>query len=106
FALLTGHARLRCALVALAAERHRRQHAAWPQSLADLVPTYLQAVPLDPFDGQPLRFRRTDAGAVVYSVGEDGRDDGGDPSRPPDGGAQRDVVFRLWNVDQRRQPGA
>jgi hypothetical protein len=102
-ALLTGHARLRCALIALAAERYRRQHAAWPQSLADLVPQYLKAVPLDPFDGKPLRYRRTDSGAVGYSVGEDAHDDGGDLNRPPNGGAPRDIVFTLWNVDQRRQ---
>ena len=104
FALLTGHARLRCAAVALAAERYRRQHAGWPQAVADLVPHYLTAVPLDPFDGKPLRYRRTDTGAIVYSVGEDTRDGGGDPDRLPNGGAPRDIVFILWNVDQRRQP--
>jgi hypothetical protein len=101
---LRSHARLGCAQVALAAERHRRQHAAWPQSLADLVPQYLKAVPLDPFDGKPLRYRRTDSGAVIYSVGEDAHDDGGGANRPPNGGAPRDIVFTLWNVDQRRQP--
>jgi hypothetical protein len=101
---LRGHARLRCALVALAAERYRRQDGAWPQSLAELVPHYLTAVPLDPVDGEPLRYRRTDTGAVIYSVGEDGHGDGGDPARPPKGGPQRDIVFTLWNVDQRRQP--
>jgi hypothetical protein len=101
--MLRGHAHLRCALVALAAERYRRQHAAWPRSLADLAPHYLKAVPLDPFDGKPLRYRRTDTGAVVYSIGEDAHDDGGDFNRPPNGGAPRDIVFTLWNVDQRRQ---
>jgi hypothetical protein len=97
-ALLRGHANLRCAQVALAAERHRRKHGHWPQSLADLVPRYLAAVPLDPFDGKPLRYRKTERGAVVYSVGEDGRGSGSDTDSP------RDVKFTLWNVDQRRQP--
>jgi hypothetical protein len=104
FALLTGHARLRCASVALAAERYRRQQAHWPQSLADLVPRHLKAVPLDPFDGKPLRYRRTDTGAIIYSVGEDGRDDGGDTQPRPGKSVPRDIVFTLWNVDQRRQP--
>jgi hypothetical protein len=103
FALLTGHARLRCAVAGLAAERYRRNHAAWPQSLADLVPTHLKAILLDPFDGKPWRYRRTNTGVIIYSVGEDAHDDGGDPDRPPGGGAPRDVVFTLWNVDQRRQ---
>jgi hypothetical protein len=95
--LLTGHAHLRCALVTVAAERYRRKHGNWPRTIANLVPDYLSAVPLDPFDAKPLRYRRTDCGAVVYSVG-------GDPSPPPAPRALRDVVFTLWNVDQRRQP--
>src|SRR5262245_52643943 len=63
-ALLRGHAGLRCARVALAAERYRRKYGDWPPSLTDLVPHYLPAVPLDPFDGKPLRYRQTDRGAV------------------------------------------
>jgi hypothetical protein len=96
--LLRSHAALRCADVGMAAERYRRKHGNWPLSLADLVPQYLQAVPLDPFDGHPLRYRITDRGAVVYSIGEDGRDHSADLNPPPD------VVFALWNVNQRRQP--
>jgi hypothetical protein len=103
-ALLTGHARLRCALVALAAERYRQKFGDWPKALADLVPQYLAAVPLDPFDGKPLQYRRTNTGAIIYSVGEDGRDDGGDAKPPPDKHPPRDIIFTLWNVDQRRQP--
>jgi hypothetical protein len=102
--LLRTHALLRCAVVALAAERYRLAHGDWPRSLTDLVPAYLPAVPLDPFDGQPLRYRRTGTGAVIYSVGEDGRDDGGDPSRPTEAGPPRDEVFTLWDVTARRQP--
>jgi hypothetical protein len=104
FALLRGHASLRCAQVALAAERYRQKRGNWPQSLADLVPQYLSAVPLDPFDGKPLRYRKTDRGAVVYSLFDDGRGEGGDPNRAPDAESHRDVVFTLWNVDQRRLP--
>jgi hypothetical protein len=102
--LLRDHALLRCALAALAAERYRLAHGDWPRTLADLVPAYLPAVPLDPFDGEPLRYRRTGTGAVIYSVGEDGRDDGGDPTRPTVAGTPRDVVFTLWDVASRRQP--
>jgi hypothetical protein len=42
------------------------------------VPTYLAAVPTDPFDGQPLRYKKLAKGYIVYSVGENGKDDGGD----------------------------
>ncbi len=102
--LLRTHALLRCALVALAAERYRVAHGDWPRTVAEFVPAYLPAVPLDPFDGEPLRYRRTDAGVVIYSVGEDGRDDGGDANPPPDSWVPRDVVFALWDLPRRRQP--
>ena len=32
---------------------------------------------VDPFDGQPLRIKRTEMGPIVYSVGDDLKDDGG-----------------------------
>jgi hypothetical protein len=101
---LYGHADLRCALVAVAAERYRREHGEWPNAAADLVPGYLPAAPLDPFDGASLRYKRVNGGAVVYSVGEDAHDNGGDPTPPPDSGLPRDRVFRLWDVANRRQP--
>ena len=74
----TTVARLRAARTAIAIERYRLAHDELPESLAALTPTYLKTVPIDPFDGQPLRWKKLPVGYVVYSVGEDGRDDGGD----------------------------
>lgn len=50
-----------------------------PESLDELVPKYLTAVPLDPFSptGKPLLYRREGKDYVLYSVGNDGEDDGG-----------------------------
>lgn len=70
-------AKARIAQAALAVERHHRAHGNVPENLAALVPAYLASVPVDPFDGQPLRYQRRDAGYVVYSVGPDTEDDGG-----------------------------
>jgi hypothetical protein len=54
-----------------------------PAEISALVPDFLVSVPRDPMDGQPLRYKRQDAGDfLLYSVGLDGNDDGGDP-RPP-----------------------
>jgi hypothetical protein len=72
---------LRCAIAALAAERYRLAHGAWPPSLAALVPHYLSAVPLDLYAGKPLRLRRLGDGLVIYSVGLDGSDNGGQIDR-------------------------
>jgi len=67
----------RTVLVGLAAKRYQLAHDTLPKRLDELVPEYLDAVPTDPFDGKPLRYKHTDTGAIVYSVGEDGLDDGG-----------------------------
>ena len=48
-----------------------------PDDLKELTPQFREAIPTDPFDGAALRYRRLTRGYVVYSVGEDGRDDGG-----------------------------
>ena len=57
----------------------------FPQALSELVPGYLTAVPPDPFaDGQPLIYRRLSPNRfMLYSVGPDGKDDGGTPSINP-----------------------
>lgn len=68
--------------VALAAVRFRQANRVWPQQLGQLVPEFLPQVPLDPFDGKPLRFVATDAEFKVYSVGKDLIDQGGDLTEP------------------------
>ena len=78
------HASLRCTIVALAAERYRREKKAWPDTIDQLCPQYLAVVPLDPFDGRPLRYRRVDDGIVIYSVANDTIDNGGHLDREPD----------------------
>jgi hypothetical protein len=68
-------------LAAVALSRYKLRHGAMAQSLSDLVPEFLSSTPVDYMDGQPLRFSvESGAGFVLYSVGEDGQDDGGDAS--------------------------
>jgi hypothetical protein len=101
-----GQAALRCAIAALAAERYRRGHGRWPDSLDNLVKDgLLDAVPRDPFDGQPLHWRRLEHGPVVYSVGLDRSDDGGAAMvYRPDQTPRGDFCFRLFDPPHRRQP--
>jgi hypothetical protein len=97
-------AQVRCLAAALAAERYRRKHADWPKTLDSLTPDLLAAVPLDPFDGKPLRYRRLADGVAVYSVGPDGVDDNGTFDRTAPIRPGTDLGFRLWDVKHRRQP--
>ena len=68
---------LRTSITAIAVERFRLAHGRLPENLNELVPQFLSAVPIDPFDGQPLRYHRLAKGYVIYSIGSDDHDDGG-----------------------------
>lgn len=96
-------AQVRCTLTALAVERYRRQQGQWPSSLTALVPGQIDQVPLDPYDGQPLRYARLVDGVVVYSLGQDLTDNGGKLDRKNPGIAGTDVGMRLWDNSRRRQ---
>ncbi len=69
--------------VVIALVLYHRRHGAWPQTLEELVPDLLPAVPPDRFDGQPLRYIIRDGKPVLYSIGVDRNDDGGRPTRDP-----------------------
>jgi hypothetical protein len=69
----------RLVVTALALKRFQLQHGQWPATLAELCPALLPSVPIDPYDGKPLKYHPNDDGTyLLYSVGEDGIDDGGD----------------------------
>jgi len=92
----TRAANLRVTETALAIERYRRSNSnSLPDSLSQLVPAYLPAVPADPFDGKPLRFKKRSEGYVVYSVGSDQQDDGGTERDPKKTNVRSDVTFIL-----------
>jgi hypothetical protein len=103
-ALRRLRAQQRTALAAVAAERYRLKHGRWPAALAELVLDYLRGVPTDPYDGAPLRYRRLDDGVVIYSVGIDGQDNGGNLDRERPLAPGTDLGYRLWDVGRRRQP--
>jgi hypothetical protein len=78
---LTVDATKQLAISAIALKRFHLQNGHYPEELRTLVPKYLREVPRDPADGQPLRYHKNADGTfLLYSVGEDGVDDGGDPS--------------------------
>ncbi|MFL5339746.1 MAG: hypothetical protein ACJ8F7_06220 [Gemmataceae bacterium] len=79
-------ARLRCLRVINALQRRGGEPA-----LADLgLPA---AATTDPFTGEPLHVKKTAEGWLVYAVGEDLKDDGGQVTRPESGGNPKDIGF-------------
>lgn len=79
----------RAADVLVAATRARLAKGTLPESADGLVPMAFAAVPRDPFAADaPLRSARTADAWTVYSVGANGKDDGG----PPAPGAERPQV--------------
>ena len=82
----------------IALERYRRKHGALPEKLEQLVPEFLDEVPADPFDGRPLRYLIRDGKPVVYSVGKDRVDDGGQG----DDSGEPDILFPvlLWEDEE------
>jgi hypothetical protein len=73
-----GEQRARLTATACAVERFRKQHGSYPASLNELVPAFIAEVPLDIMDHQPLRYRRnSDDTFILWSVGDNGIDDGG-----------------------------
>ncbi len=70
------------ALTLLALQAFHAAHGQYPPDLAALSPEFIPAIPLDPFDGRPLRYLPPAPGhpaPTLYSIGADARDDGGVP---------------------------
>ncbi|MEO8426419.1 MAG: hypothetical protein ABI651_04825, partial [Verrucomicrobiota bacterium] len=69
------------AIAAIALKRFHMATGRYPDNLSALVPAYLSAVPKDWMDGKPLRYNlKPDGTFQLYSINEDGKDDGGDGS--------------------------
>ena len=90
-------AHLHTAIVALAVERYRLAEGKLPNTLDDLVPGFLEETPIDPFDGKPLRYKRLEKGHLIYSIGADGEDNGGETEPPDHRGPPKnwDIPFRV-----------
>lgn len=70
---------------AIALDRHRLQYGSLPDTLDALAPSFLPRVPHDVVSGGALHYRRGPGdGFLLYSVGWNGRDDGGKYAWKPD----------------------
>jgi hypothetical protein len=58
----------------------------------------LKSVPIDPYDGKPMRLVSVNGEPVIYSVGRDGKDDGGEKDSKNDAQAG-DLLYRLPAIE-------
>ena len=88
---------LRSAILVLAIRHYEATENKLPPDLTTLVPDYLPSLPLDPFSIQPFVYRPAGTKFVLYSVGRDCTDNGGqfdDERYPRDAGYDLDMTLR------------
>ncbi len=74
----TIEARAQVTRLALACKLFESESGGFPSDLEELVPVYFEELPLDPYTGKDFVYRLVpEGGIVLYSVGPDGKDDGG-----------------------------
>lgn len=80
----------------LALEKHTLEVGALPESLERLVPSHLEVIPADPYDGQPIRYTPEGDAYLLYCIGENLADDGGvEYFKRSEQQAKGDVVLRV-----------
>jgi hypothetical protein len=82
--------------VACALERYRLAHGEYPATLDALAPQFIDQVPHDIINGQPLHYRLTDGKFVLYSVGWNATDDGGTVVLTKGGSIDREKGDWVW----------
>jgi hypothetical protein len=72
-----GTMRFELTRLAFGLAAYRAQHGSYPGRLADLAPKHIAEAPKDIFGAADLRYRLEGSGYLLYSIGQNGKDDGG-----------------------------
>lgn len=96
-AALRTSAQQRLFVIHLALLAYHDQHDTWPDKLDNLAPEILTVVPVDPYSESPFIYRIEDDDYRLYSIGNNGRDDGGDGDET---GLAPDMTYDLTVEDK------
>jgi hypothetical protein len=89
---LANQAQIACAL-----ERYHLVHGEYPETLDVLAPQFMKKIPHDIIGGQPLKYRRTPDGKfLLYSVGWNETDDGGQVALKKGGSVDQEKGDWVW----------
>jgi hypothetical protein len=72
--------RIRQARIACAIQRYALTEKTLPSSLNQVLPHYLERIPVDIVNGEPMRYRSNGKDYVLWSIGWNEKDDGGEAS--------------------------
>jgi len=90
---------VRALITILAILRYNNENNSYPATLQELKSAgYLDELPNDPFSDKPLVYRKTEEGFILYSLGGDFDDDGGQQSKWGLGEENGDQVF--WPIQK------
>lgn len=64
---------LRAALCALGVERYRLKHSRLPDRIEEIVPEFLESVPVDARHQRPLGYEKAEKGFIIFIAGKDGK---------------------------------
>ena len=78
----------------LALHRYQADKGSFPEDLQQLISVgYLRQLPVDVYSDKPLAYRKTADSFILYSFGENFKDDGGKP------GTDRGGRPKMWSDD-------
>jgi hypothetical protein len=85
-------------LAAIALKRFELRYGCFPADLRALIPEFLSDLPRDYMTDQPIRYRASPGETfILYSVGNNGRDDGGDSTMDITPGFLNPYSLRFWD---------
>jgi len=76
--------------IGIANRIYKIKHGKYVDNIHQLSPEILSSLPLDPFTGKNYIYKKKDKGFIVYSVGEDLKDDDGVEKK----GLKPDIVWK------------
>lgn len=90
-----GQTKMRLVKTAVALERYRKALGRFPAKLSALQPRFLKKLPVDLFTEKPFHYKPAKRSYLLYSVGPNGKDDGGKPLDADSPGNEDDIAVRV-----------
>jgi hypothetical protein len=86
----THESRIHLMQLGIAVEAHCAEHGVYPAALKEIAAQFPDGLPVDPFSGAPYHYTCGEGTFLLYGVGSDCEDDGGEHKKYYDG----DMVWR------------